>query len=57
MLSETEFREMIREMSYEIDVLDGKVDTVPTQTILNRIGFPTNWKKIIEYEVTKWKIK
>ena len=51
MLSEEEFREMIREMSYEIDILDGKIDTVPVETILNRIGFPTNWKEIINYEV------
>ena len=51
MLNETEFREMIREMSYEIDMLDGKIDTVPVETILNRIGFPTNWKEIITMEV------
>lgn len=57
MLNEAEFREMIREMSYEIDILDGKIDTVPVETILNRIGFPTNWKEIITMEVRSWKIK
>lgn len=57
MLNKDEFREMIREMSYEIDILDGKINTVPVETILNRIGFPTNWKKIIDYEVRKWKKK
>ena len=51
MLNEAEFREMIREMSYEIDILDGKIDTVPVETILNRIGFPTNRKEIITMEV------
>ena len=51
MLREEEFREMIREMSYEIDLLDGKINTVPVETILNRIGFPINWKEIINYEV------
>lgn len=50
MLTKDEFREMIRELSYEIDILDGKINTVPIESILNRIGFPTNWKKIIEYE-------
>lgn len=50
MLTEEEFREMIREMSYEIDILDGKIDIVSTETILNRIGFPSNWKKIIDLE-------
>ena len=51
MLSKEEFREMIREMNYEIDILEGKIDVVPVETILNRIGFPTNWKEIIDYEV------
>jgi len=51
MLSKDEFREMIREMNYEIDILEGKIKTVPVETILNRIGFPINWKEIITYEV------
>ena len=53
MLNKDEFREMIREMSYEIDILDGKIDTVPIETILNRIGFPITWKEIITNEVVK----
>lgn len=51
MLSPDEFREMIREMSYEIDILKGKINSVPVETVLNRIGFPMNWKEIIPYEV------
>ena len=50
MLGTEEFREMIRELGYEIDVLDGKVNIVPIETILNRIGFPANWKEIITIE-------
>ena len=53
MLNKDEFREMIREMSYEIDILNGKIDIVPVETILNRIGFPINWKEIITYEAIK----
>ena len=53
MLAPTEFRDMIREMSYEIELLDAKIDTVPLETLLNRIGFPTNWEKIIDLEVRK----
>lgn len=53
MLSEDEFREMIRELSYEIDVLEGKVNVVPVGIILNRIGFPSNWREIMELEVSK----
>lgn len=47
MLTQTEFREMIRETNYEIDILNGKINTVPLPTVLNRIGFPTNWKEIM----------
>ena len=51
MLNADEFREMIREINYEIDTLDGKVNTVTIETILNRIGFPTNWTEIKNCEV------
>ena len=53
MLEETEFREMIREMSYEIDILEGRIKSVPVESVLNRIGFPTNWRKIIDMEAIK----
>ena len=45
MLRDEEFVDLINELSYEIDVLDGKVDTVPLNTILNKIGFPDNWRE------------
>lgn len=48
MLSPNEFREMLNEIGYEIDVLDSKVDVVPLITILNKIGFPENWRDILE---------
>lgn len=51
MLKEDEFREIIKEISKEIDVLNEKINIVPIETILNRIGFPINWKDIIDYEV------
>ena len=46
MLTEDEFKDLINEISYEIDILDGKVDVIPLKYILNRIGFPDNWKDI-----------
>lgn len=46
MLREEEFHELIFEIGYEIDILDGKVDTVPLSLILNKIGFPNNWREI-----------
>lgn len=46
MLRDEEFRDLVNEIDYEINVLDGKVSTVPVEKILNRIGFPMNWKDI-----------
>ena len=48
MLTEGEFRDLMNQISYEIDILDGKVDTVPVETILNKIGFPSNFRQILE---------
>ena len=47
MLTHEEFREMIRETGYEIDILSGKIKVVSIDSILNRIGFPSNWKEIM----------
>ena len=46
MLSKDDFDEMIIEISREVENLDKIVNTVPLDTILNRIGFPNNWKDI-----------
>lgn len=48
MLTDSQFSDFINEIQYEIDILDGKVEVVPLTPILNRIGFPPNWKEINE---------
>lgn len=50
MLSLVEFRDLINEIGYEIDVLDGKIDSVDTKDILTKIGFPNNWREISNIE-------
>lgn len=47
-LNEDEFRQMMYEIGYEIDILDGKVDIVPLSSILHKIGFPKNWRNILD---------
>ena len=47
MLSESEFRDFINEIGYEIDVLEGKTKVLPISNFLNKIGFPDNWRDII----------
>lgn len=46
MLTDVEFKDFIYQMGYEIDILDSKVDTVPLSSILNKVGFPDNWRDI-----------
>ena len=48
MLSKEEFDEMITEIKYAVDIMDQQVEVVPTEDILNKIGFPKNWYDIIE---------
>ena len=48
LLTKDEFRDFINQIGYEVDVLDGKVDTVSLNSILNQIGFPDNWRNIVD---------
>ncbi len=46
-LKEEDFVLMMNEISYEIDILDGKVDTIEINKILETMGFPENYKEIV----------
>ncbi len=46
MLDEREFRNMMNEISYEIDLLGGRLKVVRVESILEQIGFPLNWRDI-----------
>lgn len=50
LLTEKEFREFINEVGYEIDMLEGKTNTVPISNFLNKIGFPDNWRDIVNLD-------
>ena len=50
MLTKEEFNDVLYQIGYEVDILDGKVDTVPLKTILNKMGFPSNFRDIKEME-------
>lgn len=47
MLSQKQFADFINEVGYEVDMLVGKISVIPLSTILNRIGFPDNWRDIV----------
>ena len=50
LLTEKEFREFINEIGYEIDILEGKTNILPITNFLNKIGFPDNWRDIVELD-------
>lgn len=47
-LRKDDFNLLIREISYEIDVLSGKLKTIEIIKVLDRMGFPPNFDKILE---------
>lgn len=46
MLTDNEFVDVINEIGFEIDMLSGKTNVLPISSILNKIGFPDNWRDI-----------
>ncbi len=46
LLRDEEFRLLISELSYEIDILAGKLKTIPISKVLHAMGFPRNFKEI-----------
>lgn len=46
LLREEDFTLLINELSYELDLLDGKIKTIEIDKVLDRMGFPTNFREI-----------
>ena len=50
MLSKDEFKLLINELTYEIDILEGKLKSIKLDKLLNDIGFPVNFKELCYLE-------
>ena len=48
LLTDDAFRMMLREVEYEIEKLDGRIDSIPIEKILDRMGFPLNYIELID---------
>ena len=46
LLREEDFTLLINELSYELDILEGKLHTITMDKVLDRMGFPTNFREI-----------
>lgn len=47
MLEDSEFRLLMKEFEYELEKLDGKVDSIPVEKILDTMGVPKNYMEIL----------
>ena len=47
MLTDKEFHNFMNEISYEIDYMDGRINSIDMKVVLDKIGFPDNWRDII----------
>ena len=48
LLRADDFRLMMREIEYEIEKLDGIVDSIPIEKILDQMGFPVNYMELVD---------
>ena len=48
LLNKKNFRLMMKEIEYEIELLDGRIDTISINKILDRMGFPVDYINIID---------
>ena len=47
LLRDADFRTMMREIEYEIEKLDGAIDSIPIEKILDRMGIPSNYMELV----------
>ncbi len=50
LLKKEDFNLMMREITYELDLLEGKLKTIKIGKVLEMMGFPVNYKEIIRMD-------
>ena len=51
LLTDDNFHLLIQEISYELDILEGKLKVIPIDKVLDTMGFPSNYKNILRTDV------
>ena len=51
MLREDDFHLLVQEVSYELDILNGKLKTISIDKVMDMMGFPNNYKDILRTDV------
>ena len=49
-LNQDNFNLFMREVSYELDVLEGRLKTIKVDSVLEEMGFPQNYKDIVRMD-------
>lgn len=49
-LTRDDFKMMMNEINYEVDKLSSKINSISINKILNKMGFPENYRDIVEYD-------
>ena len=50
LLSSQQFNDLINEVGYELDILSGKMSVIPISKVLDKMGFPNNWRDIVDID-------
>lgn len=48
LLRHEDFREFMKEIEYEVEKLDGIIDSVPVEKILDQMGLPKNYMELVD---------
>lgn len=51
LLRDEDFHLLLQEISYEIDVLSGKLNVIKIDKVMDMMGFPTNYKNLLRTDV------
>lgn len=49
-LTDDDFNLMLNEISYELDILDGKLEVIDIEDVMKEMGFPLNYREIVRME-------
>ena len=50
-LRNEDFRMLVNEISYELDILEGKLQHITIDKVMDAIGFPKNYKEIVRMDI------
>ena len=50
LLRSDDFHMMLNEISYEIDYLSGRLHSISIDKVLDKMGFPKNYKEIVRMD-------